>query len=361
MTTVGLVGGGQLARMIALAGVPLGLQFVFLDPSPDACAAGLGQHLCGGYDDRDKLAELARRADVVSYEFENVPEHSVAFLAEHVPVFPNAHSLATARDRLREKALFDELGIPTPRYAPIRSLDDLKRCASDIGFPAVLKTCTLGYDGKGQAVLRGPDDLDDAWARLGASSPLVFESFVDFSREVSIIGVRGKNGETAFYPLSENLHRGGILRVSQSRAGDPITALAQDYCRRLLDHLGYVGVLAVELFQVGDTLLANEMAPRVHNSGHWTIEGAEISQFENHLRAILGLALGKTDAIGRVAMVNFIGGTPDPADVLAVPGAHLHLYDKEPRPGRKVGHATLRADNGPDLEAGLERLVALAG
>ena len=356
---VGVVGAGQLARMLALAGLPLGLRFVFLDPAADACAALLGEHLRGGYSDREQLARLAERADVVTYEFENVPEESIEFLSGRVAVFPDAGSLAIARDRLREKTLFQELGIPTPPFAAVDSLADLKQAVAQIGLPAVLKTRTLGYDGKGQAVLHRTEDLDSAWARLGGV-PLVVEGFVRFRREVSVLGVRGRTKETAFYPLAENVHHDGILRLSRSRPGDPLQMQAQVYAQRLFDHLDYVGVLALEMFQVDDTLLANEMAPRVHNSGHWTIEGAETSQFENHLRAILGLPLGGTDAVGHAAMVNFIGQLPDPAQVLAVPGAHLHLYGKEPRPGRKLGHATLRAQNEQDLHAALGRMPPLS-
>ncbi len=355
---VGIVGGGQLARMLALAGHPLGLRFIFLDPAPDACAAPLGEHLCGGFDDRDCLQQLADRCDVVTYEFENVPEESIAFLAERVPVHPGAEALAVARDRLREKSLFRNLGIPTAPFAAVDSREDLGRAVTDIGLPAVLKTRTLGYDGKGQAVMRQPEDLDTAWAELGGV-PLILEGFVPFEREASIIAVRSPGGETAFYPLSENTHRNGILHLSLSRPGDPLQAEAESSAKRLLESLDYVGVLALELFQLGDTLLANEMAPRVHNSGHWTIEGAEISQFENHLRAILGLPLGSTEAVGRSAMLNFIGEVPEAARALSHPAVHLHVYGKAPRPGRKVGHATLRAPDEQALQGRLGKLLAL--
>lgn len=358
MSTVGVVGGGQLARMLALAGAPLGLSFVFLDPAPDPCAAALGEHLCGAYDDPEQLAELASRADVVTYEFENVPEASIRFLADHVTVFPSAAPLAVARDRLEEKQLFRQLGIATPPFATVDTLADLERAVQTIGLPAVLKTRTLGYDGKGQYVLRQSDDVAIAWESLGGV-PLILEGFVSFQREISIIGVRSRNGKSAFYPVAENVHRDGILRLSRSRPNDPSAAQARHYLERLLDRLDYVGVLALELFQVGDSLLANEMAPRVHNSGHWTIEGAVTSQFENHLRAVLGLPLGSTAATGFAAMVNFIGELPAAADVLTVPGAHLHIYGKEPRPGRKIGHATVCAASERELAPGLETLLQL--
>lgn len=357
-STVGIVGGGQLARMLALAGLPLGLRFIFLDPAPDACAAPLGEHVCGTYDDPGALIRFAQRAEVVTYEFENVPVSSGAFLAERVPVYPGVNALAAARDRLYEKALFLELGIPTAPFAQVDSFGDLERAVTRFGFPAVLKTRTLGYDGKGQRVLRGPQDLVPAWAQIGGT-PLIIEGFVDFQREVSLLGVRGRDGQVAFYPLVENHHRDGILRLSRSWSGDPFESQARQYTQRLLEHLGYVGVLALELFQAEGRLLANEMAPRVHNSGHWTIEGAQTSQFENHLRAILGLPLGDTAALGHAAMVNLIGSTPAPAAVLAVPGAHLHLYGKSPQPGRKLGHATLRAAQAPALEQALECLLCM--
>lgn len=344
---VGIVGGGQLARMMALAGVPLGLRFIFLDPAEDACAAQLGEHLCGAYDDHALLTKLAEKADVVTYEFENVPESAIDFLAERVEVYPAARALAVARDRINEKSLFRKLDISTVPFAAVDTLAELEQALELTGIPAVLKTRTLGYDGKGQAVLRNSRDVATAWAKLGGV-PLILEGFTDFQREVSIIGVRGHNGETRFYPLSENQHRNGILHLSRSLPSDPFQVQAERYARRIMDNLDYVGVMALELFQSGDDLLANEMAPRVHNSGHWTIEGAVTSQFENHLRAILGLPLGSTEANGYATMVNFIGAIPDTTKVLSTPGIHLHCYNKAPLPGRKVGHATLHSQNEPD-------------
>jgi 5-(carboxyamino)imidazole ribonucleotide synthase len=356
---VGIVGGGQLARMLALAGHALGLDFAFLDPAPDACAAALGRHLCGAYDDRRLLEALAASSEVVTYEFENVPADAVEFLAARVAVQPNARALARARDRLAEKRLFTELGIPVLPYAAVDTREDLAGAADAVGFPAILKTRTLGYDGKGQALVRDRAELEGAWERLGAV-PAILERFVAFERELSVIAVRAQGGEIRFYPLAENTHRGGILRVSVSRPGDPQQAAAEGHARRLAQALDYVGVLALELFEAEGRLLANEMAPRVHNSGHWTIEGAATSQFENHLRAILGLPLGDTRALGHAAMVNFIGAMPERARVLAIPGAHLHDYRKRPRPGRKLGHATARATSPEALAPALERLCALA-
>jgi 5-(carboxyamino)imidazole ribonucleotide synthase len=356
---VGILGAGQLARMIALAGYPLGLEFIFLDPSVDACANTLGVHLYGDYNDPALLAELAERADVVTYEFENVPADVAKFLAEHTKVYPPAKALEVAQDRWVEKNYFLELGIPTPQFALVDSLEDLERVMVNITYPAVLKTRSQGYDGKGQSILKSAADLQAAW-NLVQGLPSIVEAFVPFSREVSIIAARSVSGSVVFYPLSENLHKGGILRIAESCANDPMQKRAEDYISRLLNALDYVGVMALELFEVEGQLIANEFAPRVHNSGHWTIEGAETSQFENHLRAILDLPLGSTAAVGKAAMVNFIGGFPETKDVLAIENAHLHLYGKSPRKGRKVAHVTVRTANAESFQNSLEKLVRLA-
>ncbi len=356
---IGILGGGQLARMIALAGYPLGLKFIVLDPDANAGAAGLSKHLRGAYDDPALLAELAEKADVVTYEFENVPAHVAEFLSSHTTVYPPANALAVAQDRLLEKNFFKELGIGTAPFAPVDNLQDLLEAMTEIGYPAILKSRRMGYDGKGQVVLRSNDDLDAAWQAM-QGAPSIVEGFVPFQREVSIIAARRPSGEIAFYPISENSHSGGILRVAECRTGDAEQSMAEDYVRRLLEKLDYVGVIALELFDVNGELLANEFAPRVHNSGHWTIEGAETSQFENHLRAILDLPLGSTKARGFAGMVNFIGGLPADDQVLSIGNAHLHLYDKAPRKGRKVAHATARADTESDYQEALQRLANLA-
>ncbi|HXH03355.1 MAG TPA: 5-(carboxyamino)imidazole ribonucleotide synthase [Candidatus Competibacteraceae bacterium] len=353
---VGIVGGGQLARMLALAGYPLGLRFLILEPAPDACAGQVAPLLVGAYDDPQRLAELAAQVEVVTFDFENVPAAAAEILAARVPVYPPPRALAVAQDRLSEKILFRELGVPTPPFQAVDSLLELRAAVAEIGLPAVLKTRRLGYDGKGQRVLREADDVEPAWQALGGV-PLILEGFVPFRREVSIIAARGRDGALAFYPLTENRHEGGILRLSRA----PCTAReletqARDCARRLLERLDYVGVLAIEFFELDGELMANEMAPRVHNSGHWTIEGAETSQFENHLRAVCGLPLGSTAARGHCVMLNFIGAMPARESFLAVPGAHYHDYGKEPRAGRKVGHGTLRADDAAALEAALARL-----
>ncbi len=356
---IGILGAGQLARMIALAGYPLGLEFIFLDPSADSCANRLGEHLIGDYNDSELLAQLAERADVVTYEFENVPAPVAEFLATHTEVHPDPKALAVAQDRLVEKNFFNDIGIPTPAYAAVDSFENLQQVMEKIAYPAILKSRTQGYDGKGQSVLRSTDDLAAAWDTL-QGIPAIVEAFVPFDREVSIIAVRNTQGEIVFYPLTENVHRGGILRISTAQANDVMQSAAESYITRLMEALDYVGVLALELFEVNGQMCANEFAPRVHNSGHWTIEGAETSQFENHLRAIAGLPLGKTDLIGRSAMVNFIGGLPDTKKLLALPRTHCHLYDKEPRKGRKVAHATIRAENAEQLAKLLQFLIALA-
>ncbi|HET7036919.1 MAG TPA: 5-(carboxyamino)imidazole ribonucleotide synthase [Thermomicrobiaceae bacterium] len=342
---LGIIGGGQLGRMLALAAYPLGIDVRTLEPSPDAPAGRLTEQIIAAYDDRQALAAFAAGLDLVTYEFENVPVQSAAFLAERLPVHPGPRALEVAQDRLHEKTFFRSLNIPTPGFAPVASPAELRRAVADLGLPAVLKTRRLGYDGKGQYVIARAADLDAAWEALGGV-PLILEEHVDFSRELSILAARSTGGEIALYPLVENHHRGGILRLSLAPAPDRDGALnrqAESLARRVLEELGYAGLLAIELFERDGVLLANEMAPRVHNSGHWTIEGAETSQFEQHLRAITGLPLGATTARGLSAMVNLIGTLPPIEPILALPGAHLHLYQKAPRPGRKLGHITLRA------------------
>ena len=315
---VGCLGGGQLGRMLALAGAPLGVRMRFLDPAPDACAGHVGELLVGPYDDPELLARLAEGADAVTYEFENVPVEA----ARAVGALPGARALEHGQDRLAEKELFRRLGIPTARFGSVE----------DVGVPALVKSRRLGYDGKGQRLVEVVEALGDGE---------LAEEVVPFERELSILAVRARDGATAFYPLVQNEHRGGILAVSRAPAPDAQQHEAEGIAAALLDELDYVGVLAVELFEVGGRLLASEFAPRVHNSGHWTIEGATTSQFESHLRAVLGLPLGDTAARDRVALINLVGALPSLERLLAVPGAHVHLYGKEPRPGRKLGHVTL--------------------
>jgi 5-(carboxyamino)imidazole ribonucleotide synthase len=315
---VGCIGGGQLGRMLALAGAPLGVRFRFLDPASDACAGEVGELLVGEYDDVALLDRLADGADAVTYEFENVPVEA----ARRARAIPDARALEHGQDRLVEKELFRSLGIATARFGTL----------DDTGLPALVKSRRLGYDGKGQRIAETPETLD--------ASELAEET-VPFDRELSILAARARDGETVFYPLVENEHRDGILAVSRAPAPHAPQREAEEIARTLLDALDYVGVLAVELFEVGGKLLANEFAPRVHNSGHWTIDGATTSQFENHVRAVLGLPLGTTNALGEAVMVNLVGDVPPLGRLLAIPGAHVHLYGKAPRAGRKLGHVTL--------------------
>ena len=315
---LGCLGGGQLGRMLALAGAPLDVRVRFLDPAADACAGEVGELLVGSYDDPDLLDRLADDADAVTYEFENVPVEA----ARRVGAVPDARALEQGQDRLVEKELFRSLGIATARYGSLE----------ESGLPALVKSRRLGYDGKGQRVVESTIVLDD---------DELAEEFVPFHRELSIVAARGRDGQTAFYPLAENEHRGGILAVSRAPAPDAPQGEAEEIATKLLDALGYVGVLAVELFEVDGRLLANEFAPRVHNTGHWTIDGAVTSQFENHVRAVLGLPLGSTEALGASVMLNLVGAAPPLGQLLRIPGAHVHLYGKTPRPGRKLGHVTL--------------------
>jgi 5-(carboxyamino)imidazole ribonucleotide synthase len=363
--TIGVLGGGQLGRMIALAGYRLGKRFVFLDPGAESSAGHVGALRVGAYDDEERLTELARKSVVVTYEFENVPVASARFLNELVPVFPPPRALEVSQDRLDEKRFFERLGIPTPRFAPAQSEEELATAVAKVGLPAIVKTRRFGYDGKGQMILREAKDVARAWEALGAAQ-LIVEALVPFERELSILAVRAKDGETRFYPLVENEHEGGILRLSipKSDAWTPeLQTAAEGYASKVLSDLAYVGVLAIELFLVaegaGTRLVANEMAPRVHNSGHWTIEGAETSQFENHVRAISGLPLGSTRMVGHSAMLNLIGKLPDAAAVLRVEGAHFHSYGKDAAPGRKLGHVTVRAETREELATKIEQLVTL--
>ena len=356
--TIGILGGGQLGYMLALAGYPLGLHFRFLDPSPEAPVGRIANRVTADFNDQQALEKFSHGLEVVTYEFENVPVAAAKFLAERVPVYPAADALEEAQERLREKRLFRGLEIPTTEFAEIATRKDLDAAVKQVGLPAMLKTCRMGYDGKGQWLLRTAEDVEKARAEF-PDVPLILEKFVPFARELSILGVRGRSGEIAFYPLIENHHRGGILRLSLAPAPNLTASLqqeAENAARKLLKALGYVGVLCIEFFEVDGRLLANEMAPRVHNSGHWTIEGAVTSQFENHLRAILGMPLGSTAAAGVSAMINLIGEIPNSAEVLGVSNAHLHLYGKEPRAGRKLGHVTVRADHAEKLQ---QRLGAL--
>jgi 5-(carboxyamino)imidazole ribonucleotide synthase len=356
--TIGILGGGQLGYMLALAGYPLGLHFRFLDPSPEAPVGRIAHRVTADYTDVQALQRFAQGLEVVTYEFENVPVEAARLLAERTEVYPPVNALEEAQDRLREKSLFKKLGIPTTEFAALETAAEFDAAVKQIGLPAILKTRRMGYDGKGQWLLRTKEDVEKARQAL-PKVPLILEKFVVFNSEVSMLGVRSRTGEIAFYPVVENHHREGILRLSVAPAQNVTSELqraAEEATQKVLETLGYVGVLCIEFFEVGGRILANEMAPRVHNSGHWTIEGAVTSQFENHLRAILGMPLGSTAAVGHSAMINLIGEVPEESAVLAVPNAHLHLYGKLARPGRKLGHVTVRADRAEKLKARLAEL-----
>jgi 5-(carboxyamino)imidazole ribonucleotide synthase len=360
---IGIMGGGQLGRMLALAGYPLGLRFRTLDLSSEAPAGPLTELMVADFNDTDALKRFAHGLDAATYEFENVPVDSARFLERRILVYPPSAALEVGQDRLSEKTFFQQLGIPTAPFVPVDSWDELKEAINNVGLPAVLKTRRFGYDGKGQFILRKTEDAALAWQSLGGV-PLIYESFIAFERELSILAVRSRSGETAFYPIVENHHKDGILRLSlcpAPGASSEAQAEAEMHAGRALGALNYVGVLAIEFFEKGGRLLANEMAPRVHNSGHWTIEGAETSQFENHLRAILGLPLGSTATRGCSGMLNLIGTIPDRRAVLEFADAHLHLYGKAARPNRKLGHITLRCKDEETLSAQLKVLRELAG
>lgn len=347
--TIGIFGGGQLGRMMAQAALPLNIQCTFYEADTDCPSAALGQVISSQTE--QGLQQFIQSADVFSLEFENTPLADVDFLTQSKAIHPPRQALATAQNRLMEKALFDQLQIPVAPYQAVDSLASLQQAVKTLGLPLVLKTATGGYDGKGQFVLRSEDQIEQAWAELGPAKSLIAESFVTFSREVSIIAVRGQDGEVKTWPLAENHHHHGIL--SHSIVPAPHSAdlqpVAQDYITRLLNHLNYVGVLTLELFVTEQGLFANEMAPRVHNSGHWSIEGAVCSQFENHIRAVAGLPLGSTEVVRPTVMINIIGQYPKSEQVLALNGAHLHLYNKTERAGRKIGHITLMPNDSTQL------------
>jgi len=346
---IGILGGGQLGMMLAEAAAALAHETIALDHNPDACIARHADLRVAGFDDPDAADRLAADADVATYEFERIPVPTVERIAQRIPVRPGAESIRVSADRIAEKRRLREVGFRTADFEPIGSLDDLHAALDRLGRPAILKTRTGGYDGKGQAVIRDGDTAADAWRAIG-DRPAILEATVPFDRELSIICVRALDGDMAFYPLVENVHHGGILRTSRAPAPgvDPAREFAiQQDARRLAESLGHVGVLTIELFDAAGDLLANEVAPRVHNSGHWTIEGAVTSQFENHILAITGAPLGPTAMRGHAAMVNLIGAIPVAVRALDLPNATLHDYGKEPRPGRKLGHITI-VDDAPD-------------
>ena len=340
---IGIIGAGQLGQMLGFAARDMGVECRFVDPSDSPPASCAGDVIRRPFDDVEALATLARDCDVITYEFENVPVNALLPISRQVPVYPPAEALRHAQDRLHEKRLFDSLGIPLPAFRPIDSLEDLRAAAREMGLPLVVKTRRFGYDGKGQSVVRMLDDVNTAWQELGDNA-LIAEEWIEFDYEVSAIGARSSDGDTVLYPLTQNEHSDGILRQSRAPvASIELEILAGEYMSKLLGRLDYVGVLALELFVVGDRLLANEFAPRVHNSGHWTIEGAQTSQFSNHVLAIGNRPLGDTSCRGHAGMINLIGSIPDTARTLQLDDCWLHDYGKSPRAGRKLGHITVVA------------------
>jgi 5-(carboxyamino)imidazole ribonucleotide synthase len=346
-STIGILGGGQLGRMLALAAARLGLRCHVFAPTPDSCAFDVVHRVtCADYADTGALDRFAADVDVITYEFENVPAHAASFLSARKPVIPDPQILAITQDRLSEKDFVTKLGIKTARYVAVSSAQALARAIDAIGVPAVLKTRRFGYDGKGQLAVRGDIDPALAWQAMG-EQPAILEAFVPFEREISIVAARARDGAVECFEPIENEHRNHILARSRVPAGVPeqIAAQAQQIAERIAAAFDYVGVLAVEMFVLGPTLLVNEIAPRVHNSGHWTIDGATASQFEQHVRAVAGWPLARARRHGRIEMINLIGDeVKEAGGWLSHRGACLHLYGKSaPRPGRKMGHVTLIA------------------
>lgn len=357
---IGIFGGGQLGRMMALASYPFNLRFSFYDAHKDCPSAPLGCLIGDAHGSDESLDAFIASADVFTYEFENIPVAWVERIAAQKPVYPGVKSLAVSQNRINEKQLFQQLSIPAAAYREVRSAEDLTAAVTALGLPLVVKTTMGGYDGKGQFVLRDSNDVSQCWQELQAGAPLIAEAFIKFERELSIIAVRGQNGETRCYPLAWNTHHQGILShsiVPAPQVDAATQAQAEQYITQILHELDHVGVLTLELFQTVNGLYANETAPRVHNSGHWSIEGAVCSQFENHMRAVAGLPLGVTDEIRPSAMINIIGQHPQTSDILAIPETHLHLYGKSERAGRKLGHITVTA---PTYEALQARITQIA-
>ncbi|KAA8985171.1 5-(carboxyamino)imidazole ribonucleotide synthase [Halospina sp. K52047b] len=345
---IGILGAGQLGRMLTLDGMRLGHEFSLYDPAGKA-SAGVGTI----YNDPDgqHLGTFLNETDVVTYEFEHLPLELVNRIATEKPVHPVPRALQCCQNRTLEKALFRDLGISTAPFEVVASAEELQAATQRLGGRVVAKSATEGYDGKGQAVLDSPEQAPQAWPRIGCDTAIA-ESFVAFRRELSIVAARGQDGEMAFYPLAENIHHQGILRFSIAPAPHVTPELedqAQRMIRTLMNELGYVGVLALEMFETEEGLVANEMAPRVHNSGHWSQNGAVTSQFENHIRAVSGLPLGETAALQPTCMINLIGETGPVAEILRLPYTHLHLYGKAGRSGRKVGHINILADSLEEL------------
>jgi 5-(carboxyamino)imidazole ribonucleotide synthase len=358
---IGILGGGQLARMLALSGYPLGFEFVFFDPTADACAGQVGELMCAEYHNELALEEFCQKVDIVTLDFENVPVETLRFVQKKKPVFPSPEVLEIAQDRLLEKQFCHTYGIPTTEFETINSLSELKFAAKKFDYDAILKTRRMGYDGKGQYRISQASDINQIPDSLFAQD-LILEKRIAFDREVSVIVARNGLGDIKTWPLCENKHKDGILTTTIVPAKQsPLDELTTDYAKQLAIGLNYVGVLVIEFFQTSEAVYVNEMAPRVHNSGHWSIEGAHTSQFENHLRAGLNLPLGSTRMDGMAAMLNWIGAFPDSILSINEENLYWHVYGKEPRAGRKIGHSTLLAATPQELHDKIVNLVKKLG
>lgn len=344
---LGVLGGGQLARMMALAAYPLGIRTFCLDPSAEACAGQVADLTVASYDDKDAIAAFLAQVDVVTIETENIPLDCVSQVMKSHAFYPPIKALEISQDRYLEKKFLQSLGIATPEFYVIHSEQELAQRMRELGFPALLKTRRFGYDGKGQYLIKSEEDITKSWNLL-KDHALILESFISFHSEYSLIAVRNKHGAIAFYPMNKNYHNEGILRTTEVlRDGHPLEQKARDQVSKIIESLNYVGVFTIEYFYDGEDLIANEMAPRVHNSGHWTIEGACTSQFEQHLRALFDLPLGSTDVLGHCFMVNCLGEMTSLIETLNISHAHYHDYGKSKKPNRKVGHVTL-VDGSPE-------------
>lgn len=357
---VGIIGGGQLGRMLALAGLPLGLEFTFLDPAGAPCASMLGRHIRAQFDDIAALTQLAEATDVLTFEFENVPAQALSGDSA-LTLSPNGNALRQAQERSLEKTLFERTGIPVAPWRAVDSQQELDAAVESLGLPLIAKTRSLGYDGKGQRRIRTLEDAKSLYAALG-DVPLLLERLVEFDAELSVIGSRGRDGSLVVYPLTRNQHRDGILvRSETADFSRELRRQAVRHLRAIVEELDYVGTIAIEFFVCGELLLGNEFAPRVHNSGHWTIDGASHCQFENHLRAICGMPLGTTELERPAGMLNLIGEVPGIDPILKQPDTFLHDYGKRARPGRKVGHINVVAETRQRLGERLDTLAAMLG
>ncbi|MGE3920525.1 MAG: 5-(carboxyamino)imidazole ribonucleotide synthase [Gammaproteobacteria bacterium] len=352
---VGILGAGQLARMLTLAAKPMGIDTISFVENPNEASNGITPIFHLGWHDPNAFSAFSKEVSVLTFETENIPTDLFNKFTIDCPVYPNIKTLKITQDRLLEKEFLTSLQIPTAEFIAIESIRDLSNYKN---FPAILKTRCMGYDGKGQFLIRNTEEAQQAFENLKTES-LILESFVQFDLELSLIAIRSVSQETKFYPLTQNQHREGILFLSEAPLIDPpLQRNAETIANKILDAVDYVGVLAIEMFQVGDQLLINELAPRVHNSGHWTIEGAVTSQFENHIRAILDLPLGSTEPLGYSAMINMIGNLFDRNEILKIPYTHWHDYEKSPRPNRKLGHITLNVSDKNIYNQCLEKILA---